>query len=323
LLPAQRAPDIFNDAGMDPGTPQCKPPEAVQEGSVVMQQTFSRKYFDCRATSIGARVTEELRESGWHAVVRACVFVVASVIGRKEFTFSLMGHPFRVRANRRKLGVDGLLFARRERFEPELKPYFRLDHSGTAFFDIGANYGYWSRFILTDSRARGVDDISIVAFEPVPSNYQLLVDNMKQVPQSGSSVSCEQIAVSDTSGTCFMNLSNGDPGSSFASDSGSIECRVTSIDEYVEAHHVGNVALMKIDVEGFELRVLKGARRTILRDRPMIVCEVIAAHLARAGATSEDLMLEVNQLGYTCQRISDADYILRPRVEHVNDCPMV
>ena len=277
-----------------------------------MQQTLSKHYFDHRAPSLGVRLMEELRASGWLAVVRACMFVIASSMGRRKFRFSLMGHPFCVRGNPRKLGIDGLLFARRERLEAELKPYFRLNQSGSAFLDIGANYGYWSRFILADSRARGVSGVSIVAFEPVPSNYELLIDNMKEVPESSSQVSCEQLAVSDTSGTCFMNASNGDPGSAFASDSGSIECRVTSIDEYVEAHRIGNVALMKIDVEGFGMRVLKGARRTILRDRPLIICEVIASHLARAGSSSDDVLLEVNRLGYSRQRISDADYIFRP-----------
>lgn len=277
-----------------------------------MEQTLSCRYMDCRSSSLGSRAMEELRESGWLAVARACQFFMGSRIGRTEFTFSLMGHPFCVRGNRRKLGVDGLLFARREQFERELKPHFRLEKSGSAFLDIGANYGYWSRFILTDARARGVSAVSIVAFEPVPSNYELLADNMEQVPDSGGSVCCEQIAISDRNGTCFMNASNSDPGSAFASDSGGIECRVTSIDEYVEAHQVSNIALMKIDVEGFELRVLKGARRTILRDRPLIICEVIASHLARAGATPENLLSEVNQLGYSCERVSEADYIFRP-----------
>jgi FkbM family methyltransferase len=280
-----------------------------------MRHSLSHKYFDCLSPSLHARLMNEVRESGWLAAARACLFVVMSKLGRIEFTFSLMGHPFRVRGNRRKLGVDGFLFARRERFEPELKPYFRLDRSGTTFFDIGANYGYWSRFILTDSRKRGVSHVSIVAFEPVPSNYALLIDNMRRVPESGKSVTCEQIAVSDTSGTCFMNPSNSDPGSAFAGDSGSIECRVVSVDEYVEAHQIKNINLMKIDVEGFELRVLKGARRTILRDRPVIICEVIASHLARAASTPEDVMREVSKLGYSYQRISDSDYILRSTVD--------
>lgn len=109
-----------------------------------------------------------------------------------------------------------------------------------------------------------------------------------------------------------MNPSNSDPGSAFVSNSGSIECNSTSIDAYVEARQIKNISLMKIDVEGFEMRVLQGARRTILRDRPLIVCEVIASHLERAGSTPEDIFREVAHLGYSYQRISDTDCVFRP-----------
>ena len=124
---------------------------------------------------------KELREFGLLAALRACNFIMLSKMGRNEFTFPLFGHPFRVRGNRRKLGVDGMLYARREGFEPTLMPYFRLERPGTTFFDIGANYGYWSRFVLVDSRTRGVSDVSIVSFEPVPLSYDLLVVNTKYV----------------------------------------------------------------------------------------------------------------------------------------------
>ncbi len=277
-----------------------------------MQRPGRRTFFDSLAPSISARLMKELREFGWLATLRACIFIMWSKMGRNEFTFPLFGHPFRVRGNRRKLGVDGMLYARREGFEPTLMPYFRLERSGTTFFDIGANYGYWSRFVLVDSRTRGVSDVSIVSFEPVPLSYDLLVANMKYVQEANDNIRCEQMAVSEQSGTCFMNPSNSDPGSAFVSDSGSIECNSTSIDAYVEARQIKNISLMKIDVEGFEMRVLQGARRTILRDRPLIVCEVIASHLERAGSTPEDVFREVAHLGYSYQRISDTDCVFRP-----------
>jgi FkbM family methyltransferase len=256
---------------------------------------------------------EEAREFGWLAAARACIFMIASKMGRKEFTLTLFGFPFRVRGNPRKLGIDGLIYARREGLEPALKPYFRLERPGSVFLDIGANYGYWSRHVLIDAQRRGIPDVSVIAFEPLPANYDLLVENMRQVPGSDKSVCCEPLAVGEATGTCFMSLSNEDPGSSFASDSGSIQCSVTTIDDFVEEHNIRKVGLIKIDVEGFELRVLRGARNTILRDRPAILCEIIPSHLSRAGASADEVMREMTRLGYSFQPISDADYVFSPQ----------
>ena len=50
--------------------------------------------------------------------------------------------------------------------------------------------------------------------------------------------------------------------------------RVCSVDEYVKRIGVNRIDLLKIDVEGFELEVLRGAQRTIERCKPVIYCEV-------------------------------------------------
>jgi FkbM family methyltransferase len=272
-----------------------------------------QRWFSLPDTSIVKRIWTEVREHGWLTTLRACYFILASKMGKQNFTIPLLGYPFRVRGNSRKLGIDGILFSRRERFDPKLDPYFRIEHPGEAFFDIGANYGYWSRYVLTDARRRGISDASVVAFEPLPANYGLLVENMKPVPDSGASVRCESMAVAEVAGSCYMNLSNDDPGSSFVSGSGTVPCRVTTIDDYVAEHRIQKIGLMKIDVEGFELHVLRGARRTILRDHPRIVCELLPSYLARAGTTLDEVLQEIAELGYVVQPISDADYLLCPQ----------
>jgi FkbM family methyltransferase len=275
-------------------------------------QFRSRMSFDSLAPSLMARAAAEFREHGWRAGARACFFLAASRAGRKRFDFPLFGYPFRARPNQRKLGIDGLLYAHREDFGSPLMPFFRIENPESAFLDIGANYGFWSRFVLTDCRARNIRDISIVSFEPFPPNYELLIENMAYIPDSARSVCCEQLALSDKTGTCFMNRSNSDPGSTFAAGSGDVECPVATVDDYVASKNVRNVALVKIDVEGFELRVLRGARKTIARDKPVIVCEVIDSHLMRAGGSRSDLLEEVQKMGYSARPISGTDYLFHP-----------
>jgi hypothetical protein len=50
--------------------------------------------------------------------------------------------------------------------------------------------------------------------------------------------------------------------------------RACSVDEYVKRISLHRVDFLKIDVEGFELEVLRGAKRTIERCKPLIYCEV-------------------------------------------------
>ena len=280
-----------------------------------MSNAWLRRYLDTQAASLQSRILDEFRKPGWQSALRACFFIIASRAGCREFRFPLFGYPFRTRGNRRKLGIDGLVYARREEYESALKQYFRLQAAESTFLDIGANYGYWSRFVLTDSQARGIDNVKIISFEPMPANYELLVENMLQVRDSQHHVRCEQLAVGSEAGTCFLNTSNSDPGSTFAADSGDVQCRVVTIDDYVGRYGLRNVALMKIDVEGFELRVVRGARKTIQRDRPRVICEVLPDYLARAGTCPRELFDEMTSLGYWHHPVSDTDYLFEPEAE--------
>ena len=60
----------------------------------------------------------------------------------------------------------------------------------------------------------------------------------------------------------------------------------------------GPIVMLKIDVEGFEMRVLRGMRRLIETHRPVIVTEVVESHLRRDGATRKDLVDFLSGLGY-------------------------
>lgn len=56
--------------------------------------------------------------------------------------------------------------------------------------------------------------------------------------------------------------------------------------------------LLKIDVEGYEVRVLRGGKRTVAQHRPVIICEVNIKHLARYNYTPQDLFGFLGAYGY-------------------------
>lgn len=76
----------------------------------------------------------------------------------------------------------------------------------------------------------------------------------------------------------------------------------TSIDMRQERDH-DRVGLIKLDLEGWEIRALRGARHTIERDLPILVLEVNDGALRQQGTSATELVQLVEDLGYRWQTI--------------------
>jgi FkbM family methyltransferase len=80
-------------------------------------------------------------------------------------------------------------------------------------------------------------------------------------------------------------------------------------DAVLEQLEVGRVAVVKIDVEGGELEVVEGLRKTIGRDRPLIFCEILPLYpedphkLHFRQPRQERLLADLRQLGYVMYRL--------------------
>jgi FkbM family methyltransferase len=68
---------------------------------------------------------------------------------------------------------------------------------------------------------------------------------------------------------------------------GTIEC--TTLDAFVAERHIERLAFVKVDVEGWELSVLRGARRVLRALRPVVVFEYDPAYVSRSGGAADDV----------------------------------
>jgi FkbM family methyltransferase len=170
-------------------------------------------------------------------------------------------------------GLDG--------YEPDTSQTLRfMFERASTFVDAGANCGLYSVM-----GALWNPNLKVIAFEPVPVIFSGLQKNVL-LNRLESRVRCENVALSSRSGRATLFLPEGEgldieTTGTLVSDSwqrlkGSpaIEVEAARFDDY-EAAHPMRVDLIKIDVEDFEADVLEGMRRTILRDRPFIVCEIL------------------------------------------------
>jgi FkbM family methyltransferase len=151
--------------------------------------------------------------------------------------------------------------------------FLALARRASRFLDIGANTGAYSLLACTvNPEARAV------AYEPVPRVYERLAANIA-CNDLEQRIKARQAALSDHAGVAELHVPRSLVPSSASLDQRGfrniagelIEVEVTTADHDCTAE--SKVDLVKIDVEGFEDRVLAGMTRILGHDRPVIVCE--------------------------------------------------
>lgn len=134
---------------------------------------------------------------------------------------------------------------------------------GDIVFDVGAHVGYYS---LMMAKLAG-EDGRVYSFEPRPLNNEFLRKHISA--NKVKNVEVVDKAISDIVGTLKFNSNTG-TGTGQLSETGNIEVNSTSIDTLIsEGKPMPN--LIKIDVEGGEVGVLKGAVQTIEKAKPKII----------------------------------------------------
>ncbi|MDQ7904062.1 FkbM family methyltransferase [Phytohabitans sp. ZYX-F-186] len=146
------------------------------------------------------------------------------------------------------------------RVEPELARLHSYAPRGGTAVDVGAWYGPWTR------RLRRLAD-RVVALEPAAELAEL-------VAEAYPDVRVVRAAASDHAGTATLHLPEGGAavGTSSVEHGDGRPVLVPRVT--VDGLELTDVRFMKIDVEGHELAVLRGAERTIRRDAPLLLVEV-------------------------------------------------
>lgn len=160
-----------------------------------------------------------------------------------------------------------------KQYSPALYNYILKNvKAGDTFFDIGANAGYFS---FVASKVVGLEG-KVYSFEPEENNYKRMVDDISN--NALINIHSYKYALSDTEGVAqlYINPDN-EGGHSLVPDPYQITTPITSVifDKWVQTVDVTNMRLAKIDVEGFELSVLKGMENTLRNEDTLeLICEV-------------------------------------------------
>jgi FkbM family methyltransferase len=165
------------------------------------------------------------------------------------------------------------------------------------FMDVGANTG--SYCLLCALRP----DATCVAFEPYPAVYEVLEANLALNGLS-ERVIVSPFALWDRYGGAILSLpGSGASGLACLSET---PTRFTPIDSrvirtrHLDNLNVGRLDMMKVDVEGAELMVLRGAAETLRRDHPALLVEYDERNVSAFGYEREEIIEFLSGVGYNC-----------------------
>jgi FkbM family methyltransferase len=172
----------------------------------------------------------------------------------------------------------------------------QLLEGAAAFYDVGANVGYYSLFAASEQ-----ENLEVVAFEPSPRNFPLLAAN---AALNGSRIRCVHAALSEATGRATLHLPPSNMSGSLESGFNATvqeatEVHAYSLDDYIDHFPPpGGRVVIKAIVEGHEPSMLRGAGRLLTERRPDMI-------LAVSKRYDDETVAQLRERGYSFYSITD------------------
>jgi len=180
-------------------------------------------------------------------------------------------------------------------FDPELRLLPYICDRNKVSIDVGASGGSYTVHLLTQSR-------KCYSFEPRPDAVARLVKRL--TARAHPRLRVEAVALSDVTGDSQLRVLIDDKGRSSIEKANPVEQFGTveilnvptrRLDDYDAIEPVGCI---KIDVEGHEDAVLRGAKRILLRDHPSLIIEIEERHKRHSVSTVNAFLEELGYKGF-------------------------
>ena len=187
-----------------------------------------------------------------------------------------------------------------DQYEPDVHAaLFHFLKPGDTFLDCGANIGYFSVLAGDIVGPTG----QVIAIDANPITYKQLERNLA-LNRIGRTIHCAltiepkemELFVPQEGGDVYSSLRKGGLVCGEAIDSFRVAGR--TLDEVVSSLSLGRIELMKIDIEGAELEVLRSAKNVMCELRPVVICEYGTNTWPAFGASAKALLALLNERHY-------------------------
>lgn len=237
-------------------------------------------------------------------------FIVSNItIGRSvliRIALFLFGHKFNgviTTLDGRKIYIASISLVKQHLFflntyeDYETHVVQCLVRKGDTVFDVGASFGWFATLM---GKCVG-DSGKVFAFELVPNvaeecRYNVRLNNLEHI------VVVEEIGLADSDGEVTFHYSEdlglGNLRLDGFTGGGKLisgKTTITTLDHYVGKNHIQKLDFIKCDVDGAEVLFLRGARKTLLSERPVVMIEASGSH---GRSSCYDIFNELNQCDY-------------------------
>ncbi len=210
----------------------------------------------------------------------------------KLFTFKVNGVRFRFF----KSSLSMHLFINPNYIKDDLGYLKKYLKPGDNFIDVGANIGTWANLSANAVGPNG----KVICFEPHPLIFTYLSGNIKL--NNFNNIEANNVGCSDKEGKLFFSQNLDSMNHVTFDPVNSITIPVKNLDSFTENLNVIN--LIKIDVEGFELNVLKGAEKTLEKTK-VVIFESNGAFQKKYGYQTSDILTLLMKKGFKIFKIVD------------------
>jgi len=232
------------------------------------------------------------------ALMRAASFQVRARLLHRR-TLARLGDRSKVWADLHRTAASKIVYANPPD-HPEMLTWRRVLRPGDLFIDVGANIGSYTIW----AAELGAE---VIALEPAKDTFALLSEN---VALNGYPVKPIEAAAGSACGV--TRFTTGQDCVNRLDPEGSVEIKMVTIDSIIKDR---TVAGMKVDVEGFEIEVLRGCERALSEHRIGLI--QLEWNMASLGAVGTDRVPVADQLArydYGLYR-PDSDGVLVPMGE--------
>lgn len=182
----------------------------------------------------------------------------------------------------------------------EIKFLLSFLRKGDLFIDVGANIGYFS---IAASKQVGKEG-KVIAFEPTEIIHQRLQHSISL--NQCTNVKSEIFALSDKNEErafkiskdgfdAYNSLGHPSQGSQFETKA----VQTKTLDDYIKENKLSSISLIKVDVEGWEIPVIKGMKNLLKeKNAPVLLIEFTEDNARLSGFTCQELFYLIESFGY-------------------------
>jgi FkbM family methyltransferase len=187
-----------------------------------------------------------------------------------------------------------LYFGLKDSGRPKLYDLIGKNHT---VIDVGTNIGETLMNFAKLTQPEG----EVHGFEPDPLNYQRCCENLEL--NNFNNIIPNNLGLGAKAGEYFIKIDTpsnrgGNKISAEYIENNTEIIQIITLDQYVQEKKIKKIDLIKIDVEGYELQVLKGSEQLIQRFKPLFFIELDDSNLKEQGDSAKALIHYLTQFNY-------------------------